>query len=73
MKYLNITSSIIFAWSLFLWVQHGSRVGFWKTSVETKKQIPIIDGFPEYGTQEVLTWEDKFICGIETPSVDGYI
>ena len=45
------------------------RLGFWLTSVEEKKEIPIIDGMPELGTQTQIVWKDKFVSGVETPLI----
>ncbi|MBT3667638.1 MAG: hypothetical protein HN548_09190 [Opitutae bacterium] len=53
--------------SLWLWVKDGYRFAFWLTSVEEKKEVPIIDGMPELGTQTQIIWKDQFVSGIETP------
>ena len=45
------------------------RLGFWLTSVEEKKEIPIINGMPELGTQTQIVWQDKFVSGVETPLI----
>ena len=49
------------------WFFDGARFAFWVTSVETLKDVPIVEGMPELGTQTQLTWEDQFVSGIETP------
>lgn len=58
--------------SLALWWWHGANLGFWKTSVETFVETPIIEGMPEYGTQRQLIWTDKFESGVETPLI-GFV
>tara|TARA_B100000242_G_C43047336_1_gene488961 strand:- start:768 stop:1043 length:276 start_codon:yes stop_codon:yes gene_type:complete len=60
---------IPFVVSLGIWVKDGVRFGFWLTSVEEKKEIPIIDGMPELGTQTQIVWQDKFVSGVETPLI----
>ena len=47
----------------------GARVAFWLTSVEEKKEIPIVEGMPELGTQTQIVWKDQFVSGIETPLI----
>ena len=49
-----------------LWWYHGAQLGLWKTSVENRIEIPIVEGMPELGTQEKIVWEDRFVSGIET-------
>lgn len=53
--------------SIFIWYEHGARTGLWETSVKTTREIPIIDGMPELGFQQQVTWEEKLVLGIETP------
>tara|TARA_B100002019_G_scaffold59632_1_gene51157 strand:+ start:636 stop:929 length:294 start_codon:yes stop_codon:yes gene_type:complete len=53
--------------SLGLWIKDGARVAFWLTSIEEKKEIPIVDGMPELGTQTQITWKEQFVSGVETP------
>ena len=53
--------------SFFIWKRDGMRVAFWKTSVERKIEVPIIDGMPELGTQTQIIWDERFVSGIETP------
>lgn len=60
---------IPFVVCLGIWVKDGVRLGFWLTSVEEKKEIPIIDGMPELGTQTQIVWQDKFVSGVETPLI----
>ena len=60
---------IPFVVCLGIWVKDGGRLGFWLTSVEEKKEIPIIDGMPELGTQTQIVWQDKFVSGVETPLI----
>ena len=58
--------------SLWVWVQDGYRFAFWVTSVEEKKEVPIVDGMPELGTQTKNIWKDQFVSGIERPII-GFI
>jgi len=51
----------------WVWVQDGVRLSLWKTSVGEKKEIPLVEGMPELGTQTQIIWRDQFVCGIETP------
>ena len=53
--------------ALARWFMDGSRFAFWLTSVETFKEIPIVEGMPELGTQTQIIWEERFVSGIETP------
>ena len=55
--------------SLWLWVKDGYRIAFWVTSVEEKKEVPIVDGMPELGTQTQIIWKDQFVSGIESPII----
>ena len=55
--------------SLWVWIKDGYRVAFWATSVEEKKEVPIVDGMPELGTQTQLIWKDQFVSGIESPII----
>ena len=55
--------------SLWLWVKDGYRFAFWVTSVEEKKEVPIVDGMPELGTQTQIIWTDQFVSGIESPII----
>ena len=50
-----------------VWVKDGTRFAFWLTSVKEKKEIPIVEGMPELGTQTQITWKEQFVSGIETP------
>ena len=50
-----------------LWFSHGAEVGFWKTSVGKRIEVPIVPGMPELGVQEKIEWEERFVSGIETP------
>ena len=52
--------------AIIIWSQHGARYGFWETSVQTTREIPIIEGMPELGSQQQVFWEDKLVLGIET-------
>ena len=58
--------------SLWVWIKDGYRVAFWVTSVEEKKEVPIVDGMPELGTQTQIVWKDQFVSGIESPII-GFI
>ncbi len=53
--------------SAFIWHKHGARTGFWETSVQTTRDIPIVEGMPELGFQQQVVWEEKLVLGIETP------
>ena len=57
------------SFGLFLWIKDGSRIAFWLTSVEEKKEIPIVEGMPELGTQTQVVWQEQFISGIESPLI----
>ena len=50
-----------------VWVQDGARIAFWLTSIEERKEVPIVDGMPELGTQMQIIWKDQFVSGVETP------
>ena len=64
---LRSLSLAILCFGVGLWWYHGAQPGLWKTSVENRVEIPIIEGMPELGTQEQIVWEDRFVSGIETP------
>ena len=64
---LRSLSLAILCFGAGLWWYHGAQPGLWKTSVENRVEIPIIEGMPELGTQEQIVWEDRFVAGIETP------
>ncbi|MBT3638162.1 MAG: hypothetical protein HN531_14595 [Opitutae bacterium] len=55
--------------SVFMWHEHGARTGLWETSVQTTREIPIVEGMPELGFQQQVIWEEKLVLGIETPIV----
>ena len=55
--------------SVGLWIKDGARIAFWLTSVEERKEILIVEGMPELGTQTQIVWKDQFISGVETPLV----
>ena len=48
-------------------MKDGARVAFWLTSIEERKEVPIVEGMPELGTQTQITWKEQFVSGIETP------
>ena len=51
-------------------MKDGARVAFWLTSIEERKEVPIVEGMPELGTQTQVTWkEEQFVSGIETPLI----
>jgi hypothetical protein len=52
---------------LGVWVKDGARVAFWLTSIEERKEVPIVEGMPDLGTQTQVTWKEQFVSGIETP------
>ena len=64
---LRSLSLLILCFGVGLWWYHGAQPGLWKTSVENRVEILIIEGMPELGTQEQIVWEDRFVAGIETP------
>lgn len=64
---LRSLSLVILCFGVGLWWYHGAQPGLWKTSVENRVEILIIEGMPELGTQEQIVWEDRFVAGIETP------
>ena len=66
---LRLASLLILLSGLCLWLFHGANVGFWKTSVETRVEVPVVPGMPELGVQEKIEWEKRFVSGIETPLV----
>ena len=48
-------------------MKDGARVAFWLTSIEERKEVPIVEGMLELGTQTQITWKEQFVSGIETP------
>ena len=64
---LRLLSLVTFFLGVGFWWLNGANRGFWKTSMENRVEIPIIEGMPELGTQEKIIWEDRFVPGIETP------
>lgn len=56
-----------------VWLKDGARVAFWLTSVEEKKEIPIVDGMPELGTQTQIIWKEQFVSGVESPLLGLFI
>ena len=64
---LRSLSLVILCFGVGLWWYHGAQPGLWKTSVENRLEIPIVEGMPELGSQEKIVWEDRFVSGIETP------
>ena len=59
--------------SLWIWVKDGYRFAFWVTSVEDKKEIPIVDGMPELGTQTQIIWKEQFVSGVESPLLGLFV
>jgi hypothetical protein len=51
----------------WVWIKDGCRFAFWMTSVSELKEIPLVDGMPELGTQTQIIWKDQFVSGLETP------
>ena len=70
--FLRITALASLFGSLSLWYSHGARMGLWKTSIETIKEVPIVEGMPELGVQQKITWTDEFVSGLETP-IAGFV
>jgi len=70
---LNLKISLICLLPLLIglgvWVKDGARVAFWLTSIEERKEVPIVEGMPELGTQTQVTWKEQFVSGIETPLI----
>lgn len=68
---LNLKISLICLFPLLIglgvWVKDGARVAFWLTSIEERKEVPIVEGMLELGTQTQITWKEQFVSGIETP------
>ena len=56
-----------------VWLKDGARIAFWLTSVEEKKEIPIIDGMPELGTQTQIIWKEQFVSGVESPLLGLFV
>ncbi|MEC8790800.1 MAG: hypothetical protein VXX29_06185 [Verrucomicrobiota bacterium] len=44
-------------------------MGFWRTSTSSVREVPVIEGMPELGMQQLVTWEQGFVSGIETPAI----
>lgn len=59
--------------SLWIWVKDGYRFAFWVTSVEDQKEIPIVDGMPELGTQTQIIWKEQFVSGVESPLLGLFV
>lgn len=70
--FLRITALASLFSSLALWYFHGARMGLWKTSIETINEVPIVEGMPELGVQQKITWTDQFVSGLETP-IAGFV
>ena len=64
--FFSVVPSLV---TFIVWVYHGARLSFWATSTRTIEEIPIIEGMPELGTQSKVTWQEGFVCGIETPVI----
>jgi hypothetical protein len=71
MKYFLILLPFLMTFSY--WASEGSRLSFWANQVENREEIPIIEGMPELGTQTKVTWQKKFVPGIETPTLGFFI
>jgi hypothetical protein len=56
-----------------VWLKDGARVAFWLTSVEEKKEIPIVNGMPELGTQTQIIWKEQFVSGVESPLLGFFV
>ena len=54
-------------------MKDGARVAFWLTSIEERKEVPIVEGMPELGTQTQVTWKEQFVSGIETPLIGALL
>ena len=48
-------------------MKDDARVAFWLTSIEERKEVPIVEGMPELGTQTQVIWHEQFVSGLETP------
>lgn len=64
-NFFLISAPIVF--TVGYWVLDGARVSLWANKVETREEIPVVEGMPELGTQTKVTWKEEFVCGIETP------
>ena len=42
-------------------MKDGARVALWLTSIEERKEVPIVEGMPELGTQTQVTWKEQFV------------
>jgi hypothetical protein len=65
--FVRLAGALCLLSSVALWFWHGRNAGFWKTSVQSIVEIPIIEGMPELGTQRQIIWTEEFVCGVETP------
>jgi hypothetical protein len=66
MKFFFLISAPL-VFTVGYWVFDGARVSLWANNVETREEIPVVEGMPELGTQTKVTWKEEFVCGIETP------
>ena len=70
---IKFLSFLPILFGIVLWVKDGARIAFWLTSVEERKEIPIVDGMPELGTQTQVIWKEQFVSGIETPLIGALL
>ena len=64
-NFFLISAPLVF--TVGYWVLDGYRFSLWANMVETREEIPVVEGMPELGTQTKVTWKEEFVCGIETP------
>ncbi len=64
-NFFLISAPLVF--TVGYWVLDGSRFSLWANMVETREEIPVVEGLPELGTQTKVTWKEELVCGIETP------
>lgn len=64
-NFFLISAPLVF--TVGYWVLDGSRFSLWANMVETREEIPVVEGMPKLGTQTKVTWKEEFVCGIETP------
>jgi len=64
-NFFLISAPLVF--TVGYWVLDGSRFSLWANMVETREEIPVVEGMPELGTQTKVTWKEELVCGIETP------
>ncbi len=59
---LRLLAVLVFTASVAWWIAAGARVGWWQTRVAVER-VDEITGLT------VVDWQERFVPGIETPSV----